>query len=332
LDIKINDLSLSEKEVEVTASYDEIKKDIESEVLKQTKKVQIPGFRKGKVPLSVLKKMYGDSFEYEASEKVANNQFWAVAKDNHLHPIGQPQLVDIKFNPGKDLYFKVKYEVIPELDVKNYTGIDFEIPEFITKDAEVDSEIKYILNSNRSFEDTDVVGDDNNYLLDVEFTRTNENGESFEGTVPESMQVDLTSERIQPELAQNVKGKKTGEMFTFSFTDEHVHKNDKGEDEVHKETFNYIGLIKGIKKIIYPELNEELIKKVTKDKVSTEEELRKQIRKDVQSYYDQRVDELTKDKLVTEIIKQNDFIPPVTFVNNILDELVKKEEEETKKR
>ncbi|MFO7446461.1 MAG: trigger factor [Ignavibacteriaceae bacterium] len=332
MDIKINDLSLSEKEIEVTASYDEIKKDIESEVLKQTKKIQIPGFRKGKVPLTVLKRMYGDALEYEASEKVANTKFWDLAKEKDLHPIGQPQMTDIKFNPGENLSFKVKYEVIPELEVKDYKGIDIEVPEFITKDAEIDAEINYIKNANRIQEETDIIGEDNNYLIDADFTRTDEKGETFPGSAPESLQVDFTSERVQPEIVKNAKGKKAGETFSFSFTDEHTHKNEKGEEEVHKETFYYNALIKSIKKIVIPELNEELIKKATKDKVSTEPELREQIKNDIQGYYDQRTEDFTKDKLLSEIVKRNDFVPPSTFVNNILEDLVKREEEEAKKQ
>ena len=46
--------------------------------------------------------------------------FWKVAEENHLNPIGQPRMTDIKFNPGKELFFKVKYEIIPELEVKDY--------------------------------------------------------------------------------------------------------------------------------------------------------------------------------------------------------------------
>jgi len=71
MEFNVVDLNSSEKEVEIKLQYDEIKKEIEEEVKKQTKKIQIPGFRKGKAPLSMLKKMYGDAFEYEASEKIA---------------------------------------------------------------------------------------------------------------------------------------------------------------------------------------------------------------------------------------------------------------------
>ncbi|MCW8805720.1 MAG: trigger factor family protein, partial [Ignavibacteriaceae bacterium] len=79
MEFKVNDISQSEKEVEVTFSYDEIRSEIDSEVKKQTSKIQVPGFRKGKVPKHIIKQRYGDSLEFEASEKVANTKFWEIA-------------------------------------------------------------------------------------------------------------------------------------------------------------------------------------------------------------------------------------------------------------
>ena len=105
MEYKINDISLTEREIEISLPFDEIKTDVETEVKKQTKNIQIAGFRKGKVPPTLIKKMYGDALEYEASEKVANHQFWEIAKENHLHPIGQPAMTDIKYKPGEDLIF-----------------------------------------------------------------------------------------------------------------------------------------------------------------------------------------------------------------------------------
>ena len=68
MEINVNELSASESEIEVSLKYDEIKTDIEAEVKKQLKTIQLPGFRKGKVPMAVIKKKFGDSLEYEASE------------------------------------------------------------------------------------------------------------------------------------------------------------------------------------------------------------------------------------------------------------------------
>ena len=120
MEYNLVDLNSSEKEVEIKLQYDEIKNEIAEEVQKQTRKIQIPGFRKGKAPLSMLKKMYGDAFEYEASEKIANSFFWKIAEKNNFKPIGQPTMTDIKFEPEKELSFKVKFETIPKIEVKDY--------------------------------------------------------------------------------------------------------------------------------------------------------------------------------------------------------------------
>ncbi len=332
MEYKINDISLSEREVEITLTYDEIKNDVENEVKKQTKNIQISGFRKGKVPMHLLKKMYGDALEYEASEKVANNQFWEIAKENHFHPIGQPSLTDIKFKPGEDFYFKVKYEVYPTLEVKDYTGNEIEVPDFKVKDEEVEAEIKYILRANSTNEDIDLVGEDRNFLLDVEIKRVNTNGEIVEGTKPENIQIDLSNERTQQEIVDNAKGKKIGESFNFSFNNDHTEKDENGNDKTVAEVFYYSALIKGIKKVNTPELNEELIKKVTKDKVSSEADLREDIKKDLQNYYDQRVEDFIQDKLIGLIVQKNEFTPPSTLVTNILEEFIKNEEESSKKQ
>ena len=331
MEINIKELTESEKEIEVTLQYDEIKKDLESEISKQTKKIQLPGFRKGKAPVALLKKIYGDALEYEASEKVASSQFWNVAKEREINPVGTPQITDIKFNPGEKLYFKVRYEIIPDLVVKNYTDQEIEVPGFEVRDEDVEHEIEHILQANRTTQDAEIVGDDNNYIIKAEFQRLNETGEPFEGTKPEVLDVDLSNHSVQKEIVQNAKGKKSGDKFSFSFTDERTIKNKEGIEEKINETVKYIVLVKEIKKIILPELNEELIKKVTKDKVSDPAAFKEAVRKDIQNYYSQRAEEITRQKLIDSIVKNNDFAPPHSLVHNVLDDMIKNEEESAKK-
>ncbi len=332
MEYKINDLSVSEKEIEVTYSYDEIKAHFESEVKKQTKNIQLPGFRKGKAPVHLLKKMYGESLEHEASETIAADQFREISKEKHLHPIGSPVILDIKFKPGEEFYFKVKYEVVPQLEVKDYTGLEVEVPLMVVKDEEVESEIKYILKANSTSEPAEEVGDDNNFLLDVELTRVDENGKPFEGTKSQSFQFDLSNDGVDKSIIESSKKKKVGETFTYSHTFERNDKDEQGQEKKVSETFYYSALIKAIKKISFPELNEELIKKVTKDKVSSEEEFRENIKKDIQAIYDQRTSEMIDNKLIGAIVKNNDFNPPVAFTSLFLEEMVKSEEENAKKQ
>ena len=232
MEYNVVDISSSEKEVEIKLNYDEIKNEIEEEVKKQTKKIQVPGFRKGKAPISMLKKMYGDAFEYEASEKIANTFFWKVAEENQFKPIGQPSMTDLKFEPEKELSFKVKYEIIPLLDIQNYKGLTFDIPDLIAGDDEIAKEIDYIRKSNKTLEDTDVITDEN-HTIDAEIVMIEKNGEKLDENITEKMQIDLTADGIAKDIIKNSKNKKVGESFTFTFKDEHKHKLEDGTEESH---------------------------------------------------------------------------------------------------
>ena len=332
MEFKVNDISQSEREVEVTLTYDEIRNEIDSEVKKQASKIQVPGFRKGKVPRQIIKQRFGDSLEYEASEKVANARFWQIAKDKELKPIGQPVMTDLDFHPEKEFKFKIKYEVLPDIELKDYTNQLIEIPDLKVSSVEVEKEIQHLLRSNSLQEDTDIVGDDDNYLLDVELNRIDESGQTVVDNKPEKMQIDLSNEGVHPDIKKNSRSKKVGEKFKFHFHDEKTVKNHEGQDEKVTEHFDYEVLILRIKKIVLPELGEELIKKATKDKWSTEAELRSEIEKNIQNYYDQKIEEFTNTRLISTIISKNDFTPPSVMVDGILDEMVKSEEERLKKQ
>jgi trigger factor len=332
LEFKVNDISQSEKEVEVSLSYEEIRNEIDAEVKKQASKIQVPGFRKGKVPRQIIKQRYGDALEYEASEKVANTRFWQLAKENELKPIGQPILIDLDYHPEKEFKFKIKYEVIPVIDVKEYTGQLIEVPDLNVKSDEVEKEIDHILRSNSTQEEVDIVGDDDNYLLDVELNRIDENEQPAADRKPEKMQIDLTNKEVHADIKSNAKGKKVGEKFKFHFHDERMVSNKDGVEEKIVDHFDYEVLVLRIKKIVLPELSEEIIKKVTKDKLSTEAELRNEIEKNIQNYYDNKTEEFTRSRLVSLIISKNDFTPPSFMTESILDEMVKSEEERLKKQ
>lgn len=332
MEFKVNDISQSEREVEVTLSYDEIRTEIDSEVKKQASKIQVPGFRKGKVPKQIIKQRFGDSLEYEASEKVANARFWQIAKEKELKPIGQPVMTNLDFHPEKEFKFKIKYEIVPEIEVKDYIDQIIEIPDLNVKAEEIEKEIENILRSNANQEDADVVGEDDNYLLDVELTRIDDNGQPTTDSKPEKMQIDLSNKDVHPDIKSNAKGKKIGEKFKFHFHDEKTIQNKEGEEEKVVEHFDYEVCILGIKKTVLPELNEELIKKVTKDKMTTEAELKSEIEKNIQNYYDQRTEEFTRSRLISLIISKNDFTPPSFMVESILDEMVKSEEDRLKKQ
>lgn len=330
MEYNVKEINASEKEVEIKLSYDEIKDSIEKEVAKQTKSIQVPGFRKGKVPKNILKKMFGDALEYEAADKVATEFFWKVADENQLKPIGKPTMTDLDFEPSKHLNFKVKYETIPEINVTGYKELEIEIPDFVVSDEEVEKELAYILKANKTTEEAEEISDERNFLVDVEIHRTDEQGNILPDVKPEKLTIDLTNEQVHPQIIENSKGKKVGESFNFQFSDTRKEPNKDGVEEEITENYYYTAKILSIKKITLSELNEDLVKKVTKERISDVETFKKEIKEDIQRYYDQQVEELVRTKLLSQIIKNNDFNPPQSLVNNILEEYLKSEEQYAK--
>ncbi|MFC2139832.1 trigger factor [Bacteroidota bacterium] len=328
MESKVNVISDYEHELEVDLAYDEITPEINEAYSEERKKIEMPGFRKGKVPMDMLKKMFGEAIEYKASEKIATKKFWDVVDEKKLKPISTPQLVDINFERGDKLFFKVKYEVMPSLKLKNYKGLEIEKPVFKVKDEEVQKEVDYMLKSSATFEDAEVI-ENEKYKITVDLQKLDDDGNPVENMVSENMAIDLTDERVNVKIRENAIGKKLDDSFSFEFTDEHSH----GEgEETHKVTYKYTAFIKKVEKIVYPELTEEFIKSITKDKAATEEELKNEIRTNIQRYYDNQSESIYSNALLNKIITNNDVKAPAGYTELLLDRFVEAEKEEAKRK
>lgn len=328
METKINVISESVNELEVIAAYDDIKSLLDENVQKQMKSIQIDGFRKGKVPPAVIKRIYGDSLEYTAAEKVANKLFWQIEKEQNLKPINEPALTDIDFKPNEKLTFKVSYEIFPKIEPQGYSGLEIEVPDYKVTDAEIESEVTRLLEANATYEDAETV-EDAKYLLTADIFTADENGVSTGIKMESDYKINLTNKNINKEIFDNALNKHIGDTFSFSFDEAHEHHDDVPHE--HKKIF-YSVVIKNIQKIVYPELNEEFLKKVTHDKITTEAELRENIQKDLLSYYESSINDMAELKLEQAVLKNNSFSPPKVFIKNYLDHLVKDEIDNYKKK
>lgn len=325
MESKVNVLGNYEHEVEVTLSYDEIQNDIDEAYKKERKNIEMPGFRKGKVPISMLKKTYGEAIEYKASESIAQKKFWDVVDELKLQPVSMPQLTDIDFQRGEKLSFKVKYEVKPEIDVKDYKNIDVEKPIFKVKDEDIEREVTNLLKSQATFEETEKVADEK-HRVTVDIQRLDDKGLPIVGQSQQDMLIDLSEPNINPAIWESVKEKKVGDEFQFDFIDEHYH----GE-ELHREELKYSGTIKKIEKVVLPEVNEELISKISRSKAKTLDEFKQQIRENYESYYSSQAENIVTNSLLTKVIEKNEFDVPPGYVETILNNLVDSERENAKR-
>ncbi len=326
MESKVNILSDSEHEINVTLGYDEIQDEIAEAYKKEQKNISLPGFRKGKVPMNMLKKLYGEAIEYKASEDIANKKFWELVESEELKPISTPQLTDINFEMGKELTFKVKYEVKPKFEVKDYKNLEIKKPIFKVKDELVQDEIDKLLKQYAKFEKAEEVAD-KNHRIKVSMLKTDAEGNVLENEKPYDTQIDLSDSRVDKGLLEGALGKKVGDTFKFSFVDEHKH----GE-EVHKEEYHYLVEIKEIEKIILPETDEEFCKKVSNDKAKNIDELKNLILENYKNYYENEADNIYTDSLLNKIVENNEFDLPKGYASTVLERLVNSELEKAKQQ
>lgn len=326
MDKKINVISNGEHELEVKLTYEEIKTDLEKLYKEESKNIQVDGFRKGKVPVHIIKKMFGDAIEYKASEKIANSKFWDIVEADELKPISTPSLQDLNFSKEEGISFKVRYEVKPKLELKDYKGLEIEKITYDVKEEEIENEVNHIIKSQAKYEETEVV-ESNQFRITVDLQRLDENRNPIEGSVSKNMVIDLSDSKVNPQIVDNTQNKKTGETFSFVFTD------DRNTDEESKiEEYNYEGTINKIEKIILPEITEDFIKNVSRDKATTIEEYKNQIRENITNYYNMQSENMYTNNLLAKIVENNEFEAPQGYINFLLGRFIETEKENAKKQ
>lgn len=332
METKFNIIHESEKEIEVTLTPEDYTETLNKEVKKLEGKIEIKGFRKGKVPQQIIKRMYGDSLQYEAAEEVVQKSFAEIAKSGTINPLpGTPRIVDLKFKPAENLEYKVRYEVNPEIELKQYKGIKIEIDELVVSDTILAEELNKLYDGQSTREQVETV-DSDDLMLTLDIAKVLDDGSLDEKAGGKGMEVRLNNQNVNADIVANSKGKKAGDVFQFTFEDRHTHDHEDGSKEEHVVNYKYQATIVKIEKILPPEKTEALFMELSNEECKTEEELKAKIKNELQAYYDQRMDDLYLNKLEDKILNDHPFTPPASFLERYLNRLVEEEIDYRKKR
>lgn len=312
MDVQIKDLENCKKEFEATISYEELTPHFEKAIQKYRQKVQIPGFRKGKAPINMVKKLYGDSIEYYALEDITEELFIKYIIENKIKLIGKGTLKDLDYKPKESLLMKVEFEVAPEIELENYKNLELTKTKFEVDDSLVDEELTYM---NLKFANYEIDGQasDDEFMVTFDTQEVDDAGSPIVGKTEKDIRVYLGSKHLEKDYKEGLKGIRENEEKIIEITN-------PANDEKKKLQIKCTK----VEKIIKPEMNEETFKKFTnRDDVKTEEELRKYLKEEIVKAYDNVSNQRLKDAALSELIKSNDITVPDFYVNSILDDYIK---------
>ncbi len=310
MDLQLNDIENSKKELTGELSYEELTPYFEKAMESYRKKANVPGFRKGKVPMNMIKKLYGEGLEYSAIEDITNEVFVKYIMDNKLDLLSRASIKEMDYKPKEKLTFKVEFEVMPEIKVENYKGLELKKTKYIIDDSRVDDEIQYHRFRNATNE-IDGTALDDNYIITVDLQNLDEAGNILIGQTQKDLRIYLGNEQMFPEFKAGFKGIKEGEVRVIDS------KNSEGGPKKVQITCTKV------EKLVFPEMNEEFFKKVTsREGIKTEEDFRAEIKNEIQKIYDGISDRKIDNDAISEMIKSNDIPAPERYIEVILNGMI----------
>ncbi len=312
MDISITDINDVRKEIEVTASADELAPHFEKAYRDKLPHIEIKGFRKGRVPLDLVKKIHGESIEHQSLDSIVNDVYRKVVEERKIQPIGDPVLTRMDYKRGEALTFKISYEVQPNFELGDYAGIPVEKPVHHVTDGEAEDEILRIRRANSTLSEAGAVTDDE-HVVTVDIQETDAAGSPLIGKKTQDARIHLAEESVYPEIKDALRRSTTGSVQRVTVTTE----KDGAKRPVYLEI-----TVKKIEKVALPELNGEFVTKLTKGKVETPDSFRTNLREDLQRYWEDRSDRVVADVIINEIVRRHDFTVPEVLVKGVLDSLL----------
>ena len=230
------------REYSVTIPAKDLNAKIDAQVANVAKQIRMPGFRPGKVPLNLVKKMHGASLRQEAVQEALNDGIQKVITDQKLRPAMQPQIDVESIEEGKDIAFKVAVEVLPTIDAPAVEGIKLEKLVVDPTDEDMTAALQRLADQQKSFDAAPAkyaakAGD----VVVMDFVGTVD-GEAFEGGTGEGMQIELGSGRLIPGFEEQLEGVKANDQRTVKvkFPEDYNVAYLKGRDAEFAVTVNEI--------------------------------------------------------------------------------------------
>ena len=287
-------------------------------VTRYAKLARIPGFRKGKVPATVVRQRFAEEIKNDLVESLVPRYFREETKKQNMMPISQPRVTDLHLHDGEPLKFTAEFEILPDFKVAAYDDIK---PETI--DTSVSEEdVERALNNLRLQHATYNAVEEDRGLADGDFAvvgfrgtpkESEQNAESKPVEVEEVM-VEIGGENTIPEFTDNLRGAKAGEHRSFDVK----YADDFGDKRLAGKTTTYEVDIKAIKTRSIPEPNDDFAKELSTE-FATYDDLRNRLRENMKAEKEHEAEHQGRDKIVEELVKRNDFPVPQAMIDQQID-------------
>ena len=306
------------REISVEIPAAEVARETEIQIQRYQKSARLPGFRAGHVPASIIKQRFGEGLKSDVAEALIPKYFQREAEKQGLIPVSQPRVTDLHMHDGEPLKFKASFEVLPEIHVEGYKELRADKPEISVSDEDVEQ----ALNSVREQHATYTTVEDRP-LAEGDFAQASMDGKPKDGkdvadakanpVHMDDVLIEIGGKNTVPEFSQNLTGASAGDERVFDVS----YPEDISDKRLAVKTFVYTVKVNGIKQKSMPDLNDDFAKEL--GEFTSLDQVRKQIRENMEAEKLHTAERESKDKLVAELVKRNEFEVPESLVDRQID-------------
>ena len=335
MNVQVTESGTWRRTLEIEAPAADVDKRLNDAYRKYSKTLNLPGFRKGRIPLSVIKRQFGPAIQGEVVQEMVEEFYREASEAEGIQPVSQASIDDINFEEGQPLVFKASVDVRPEITVETYKGLKATRPVFAVEDEHVEGRLRYMQEESATEQVVERAADlDDVVFADVEELDEDGSPVADHRSDDQSIRLFTTDDDKPTDLAKQLMGIAAGESREITITrpvqDEHDHEDcdhdhdehdhEEHDEEPKEETVMFRVTAKEIRERELPELNDELAQDV--GGVETLDELKTQIRNEMEAQYDQMIRQRVEENLMEALIEGNPFEVPDSMVENYLDGMI----------
>ncbi|MFP7169549.1 trigger factor [Terribacillus halophilus] len=306
----------------ITLSPEELDTALDQAFQKVVKQVQVPGFRKGRVPRKIFEQRFGvESLYQDAIDIVLPQAYMNAVEETGIEPVAQPDVDLEQIEKGKELIFKATVTVKPEVELGDYKGLEVEAEDTTVTDEDVEKEIEALRNRQAELvvKEEGTVEEGDTVVIDFEgFT----DGEAFEGGKAENHSLEIGSGSFIPGFEEQLVGKEAGSESDISVTFPEVYHAAElaGKEAVFKVK------IHEIKAKELPELDDEFAKDVDEE-VESLDALREKTKNRLQEEKTNAAENNKREQLINQATDNAKVDIPEAMVDTELDRMVREFEQ-----
>lgn len=321
MQVTLEDISSVKKTLHIEIPYEDVAREINRAYDEIKKTAKIKGFRPGKVPRSVLEKMFKKDVLADVSSRLIQNSFIDAVKEKDLRVVGRPKLNPPTLDASQPYKYTATIEVAPSISDLDFRGLNLKRSKYQVSDHEVDAQLK-MLQKNMSrlqkISENRPVAEGDYALIDFEGFR---NGKPFAETAKtENFSLKIGAGTVLKEFDQQVVGMHPGESkeFSLTFPESYANKALAGQAvtfQVH---------LSEIREEILPEIDDEFAKRAGRFEVL--EDLKREITANLIQGYEKRTEQELNEQVFTGLLERTAFEVPESLVEMELEGIIEEAE------